>query len=109
MYQERVELTETDILEKEFKIDPSGYRMTEVDMFLDIIMKDYHTLKNIIKQLEKYNKKLEEDNKELRMELRNLKCGIEAAYTNDKEITNIDLLRRISQLEKIVLGKNNSN
>jgi len=34
-----------------------------------------------------------------------LKSSIEAAEIGEKEITNIDLLRRISQLEKIILGK----
>ena len=31
--------------------------------------------------------------------------SIEAARIGEKEITNVDLLRRISQLEKIILGK----
>ena len=45
------------------------------------------------------------ENQELRNEVRNLKSNIEAAKIGEKEITNVDLLRRISQLEKIILGK----
>ena len=37
----------------------------------------------------------------LKQEVRNLKSSIEAAKMGEKEITNVDLLRRISQLEKI--------
>ena len=107
MYQGRIELSANDILEKEFKIDPSGYRMKEVDQFLDTVIKDYNEFYTIIKTIEKERKQLLEENSELRQELRNLKSGIAAARGYDKELTNIDLLRRISQLEKIVLGKNN--
>ena len=107
MYQDKIQLTASDILEKDFKIDPSGYRMKEVDQFLDIIINDYNQFNLIIKNAEKEKKQLLEENSELRQELRNLKSGIAAARGNEKELTNIDLLRRISQLEKIVLGKNN--
>ncbi len=94
-----------DILEKEFKIDTRGYRLQEVDKFLDIIIKDYNEYNNIIKSLEKEKKALLEENHELKQEVRDLKSSIEAVKHGEKEITNVDLLRRISQLEKIILGK----
>ncbi|MBQ8193277.1 MAG: cell division regulator GpsB [Bacilli bacterium] len=105
MYKDRVTLTMQDILEKEFKIDARGYRLQEVDKFLDIIIKDYNEYNNIIRSLEKEKKVLIEENQVLRNEVRNLKSSIEAAKIGEKEITNVDLLRRISQLEKIILGK----
>ena len=105
MYQDKVNLTPQDILEKEFKIDARGYRLQEVDKFLDIIIKDYNEYNNIIRNLEKDKKLLIEENSVLRNEVRNLKSSIEAAKIGEKEITNVDLLRRISQLEKIILGK----
>ena len=94
-----------DILEKEFKIDTRGYRPQEVDSFLDVIMRDYNEYNNIIKALVKDNKSLMAENHTLKEEVRNLKSSIEAAKYGEKEITNVDLLRRISQLEKIILGK----
>lgn len=94
-----------DILEKEFKIDARGYRLQEVDKFLDIIIKDYNEYNNIVRSLEKDKKLLLEENQALRNEVRNLKSSIDAAKIGEKEITNVDLLRRISQLEKIILGK----
>lgn len=105
MYKDKIALTMQDILEKEFKIDARGYRLQEVDKFLDIIIKDYNEYNNIIRTLEKEKKILLEDNQALRNEVRNLKSSIEAAKIGEKEITNVDLLRRISQLEKIILGK----
>ena len=105
MYKDRITLTMQDILEKEFKIDARGYRLQDVDKFLDIIIKDYNEYNNIIRSLEKDKKMLIEENQALRNEVRNLKSSIEAAKIGEKEITNVDLLRRISQLEKIILGK----
>lgn len=105
MYRDRITLTMQDILEKEFKIDARGYRLQEVDKFLDIIIKDYNEYNNIIRSLEKDKKVLMDENTLLRNEVRNLKSSIEAAKIGEKEITNVDLLRRISQLEKIILGK----
>ena len=105
MYNDRITLTMQDILEKEFKIDARGYRLQEVDKFLDVIIKDYNEYNNIIKSLEKEKRELAQENTVLKNEVRNLKSSIEAARIGVKEITNVDLLRRISQLEKIILGK----
>ena len=105
MYNDRITLTMQDILEKEFKIDARGYRLQEVDKFLDVIIKEYNEYNNIIKSLEKEKRELAQENTVLKNEVRNLKSSIEAARIGEKEITNVDLLRRISQLEKIILGK----
>ena len=105
MYNDRITLTMQDILEKEFKIDARGYRPQEVDKFLDVIIKDYNEYNNIIRSLEKERKNLVDENTALKNEVRNLKSSIEAARIGEKEITNVDLLIRISQLEKIILGK----
>lgn len=102
---DRITLTMQDILEKEFKIDARGYRPQEVDKFLDIIIKDYNEYNNIIRNLEKEKRALVLENQNLKNEARNLRSSIEAARIGEKEITNVDLLRRISQLEKIILGK----
>lgn len=105
MNRDKISLTIQDILEKEFKIDARGYRLQEVDKFLDIIIRDYNEYNNMIRTLEKEKKALAQENQELKQEVRNLKSSIEAVKLDGKEITNVDLIRRISQLEKIVLGK----
>ena len=105
MDRDKIALTMQDILEKEFKIDTRGYRMQEVDQFLDIIIRDYNEYNNIIKQLSEENKRLIEENTSLKQEVRSLNSSIETVKGGEKEITNVDLLRRISNLEKIILGK----
>ena len=107
MYRDRVVLTSRDILEKEFKIDTRGYRPQEVDRFLDVIIKDYEEMHSIIHDLEKENKHLTEDNISLKQEVRKLKNKIEMLADNDGglNVSNADMLRRISKLEKIIYGK----
>ena len=44
----------------------------------------------------------------LKQEIRNLKTNIEIAKsggTGRREVTNLDIMKRLSQLEKIVYGK----
>ena len=108
MYNERMYLTAQDILEKEFKIDARGYRPQEVDKFLDMVIRDYTEYNSIIKKLEKDIKDLTGDNYKLKQEIRFLKEQIEIQNTSEnsnKTVTNVDLLKRISQLEKVVFGK----
>ena len=105
MDRDKIALTMQDILEKEFKVDARGYRMQEVDQFLDIIIRDYNEYNNIIKELNNQNKSLELENDDLKQEVRDLRSTMNSLKNSEKEITNVDLLRRISQLEKIILGK----
>ena len=105
MNQENIALTIQDILEKEFKIDTRGYRMQEVDQFLDIIIRDYNEFGNIIKDLQAEKRKLILENDDLKQEVRDLKSSLDTIKSEEKEVTNVDLLRRVSQLEKIILGK----
>lgn len=108
MYQERILLTVQDILEKEFKIDTRGYRPQEVDKFLDIIIRDYEEMTSIIKELEKDKKELVEDNLRLKQDIRNLRTKLEVIRDEGTEsggTSNADVLRRLSNLEKIIYGK----
>ena len=108
MYQDRIVLTGKDILEKDFKIDTRGYRPQEVDRFLDTIIKDYEEMHSIIQELSQDKKDLLEDNIRLKQEIRNLKTKVEILTEESSSGatgTNADLLRRISNLEKIIYGK----
>ena len=105
MKSDKIALTMKDILEKEFKIDARGYRMQEVDQFLDIIIRDYNEYNSIVKKLSEEVKNLTDENTSLKQEIRSLKSSIETAKGGEKEVTNVDLLKRISKLEKIILGK----
>jgi len=109
MYQDRILLTGKDILEKEFKIDTRGYRPQEVDKFLDIIIRDYEEFFAIIKDIENEKKDLIEDNIKLKQEIRNLRTKLsvlqEEGSSSNSGVSNSDLLRRLSNLEKIIYGK----
>lgn len=108
MYNDRLYLTPQDILEKEFKVDARGYRPQEVDKYLDMVIRDYTEYSNIVKKLEKDIKDLTEDNIKLKQEIRRLQSEI-ASSSNEapsRSANNVDLLKRISQLEKVVYGNN---
>ena len=108
MYNERIYLTPQNILEKEFKIDARGYRPQEVDKFLDMVIRDYAEYNSIIKKLDKDIRDLTEDNNKLKHEIRCLREELEiqsSSENHNRNITNVDLLKRISQLEKVVFGK----
>ena len=105
MYNDRIALTPQDIYEKEFKIDTRGYRLQEVDKYLDQIIKDYVEFTNIIRELKTEIKDLVQENKDLKHELRNLKANIDIVRKSEKEITNVDIIRRLSQLEKYIYEK----
>ena len=106
MVNDRIILTPQDILEKEFKVDARGYRAQEVDKFLDMIIKDYTEYNKVIKSLNREINTLTEENNSIRSELRKLK-ELESVAESDsrRSVNNVDLLKRISQLEKIVYGK----
>lgn len=107
MYSDKIYLTPQEILDKEFKIDARGYRPQEVDKYLDMVIRDYTEFINIIKRNEKEMKDLREDNSKLKAEIRSLREQLVAASSNEgnSSINNVDLLKRISQLEKVVFGK----
>lgn len=106
--QDKISLTPQDILEREFKIDTRGYRLKEVDQFLDQIIGDYEQFYAIIKSFEKEKEELLKEIMSLKRELRNVRMSIDIAKTSDKEVTNMDIIRRVSNLEKIVYGKSSA-
>ncbi len=109
MYQERILLTVQDILDKEFKIDTRGYRPQEVDKFLDVIIRDYEEMSSVIKELETEKKSLIEDNIRLKQEIRNMSTKLDVLKDSDlnesSNTNNADVLRRLSNLEKIIYGR----
>ncbi len=105
MISERIILSPEDIYEKEFKIDARGYRPQEVDKLLDDVIKDYGEFIKIIHAYEKEYQNLNKENKELKAEIRRLKDQIDEEGSGSKPVNNVDILRRLSQLEKYVYGK----
>ena len=108
MYNDKLYLTPQEIYEHDFKIDTRGYNPQEVDKYLDMIIRDYTEYNHIIKDLETKIEDLNSDNNTLKEEIRHLQDALvsanEASNKEPKNVTNIDLLKRISQLEKAVFG-----
>ncbi len=103
-----INLTIDAIYEKEFKVDTRGYRPQEVDKFLDLIMHDYQVYNNILKKNNEEIKALNEELLQYKQEVRRLKSILEASEDSKdgSSISNVDMLRRLSNLEKVVFGKN---
>ena len=110
IYQNKITLTPQEILEKDFKIDTRGYRLKEVDQFLDVIIGDYEQFFAIIDSLEKEKAELLREIMALKQDLRNAKMNVEIARknTDTTEVSNLDILRRLSQLEKEVYGRDDN-
>lgn len=108
MYQDRIMLTVKDIYDKDFKLDTRGYRPQEVDKFLDVVMRDYEEFIAINKELTNEIRELTNDNIKLKQEIRNLKTKLDIlkeSADSESGTNSVDVLRRLSNLEKIIYGK----
>ncbi len=108
MIQDRLNHTPQEILDKEFKIDTRGYRLKEVDQYLDEVIVDYETLLETIKKQEAEKEELLTEIMHLKQELRNVRMSVDIAKEENTEVTNVDILRRLSSLEKMVYGTRRS-
>ncbi len=111
MLSEKIVLSPEEIYEKEFKVDARGYRPQEVDNFLDLIIKDYSEFIKLIRGYERELQSMSDENSKLKQQIRKLQTELEAqeSSSGSSNINNVDLLRRISQLEKIVYSKMSNN
>lgn len=100
----KVVLSAEEILRRQFKVDARGYRMKEVDEFLDMIILDYETYENIIEKLIDKLNELEYDNETLKKQLVLLQTENQLAGGDQREQNNIDLFKRLAMLEKKVYG-----
>ena len=103
----KIQLNPTKILNKQFQVDFKGYSAAEVDHFLDIVINDYETFKNLlnlayerIETINEKNAKLQEQIKALEQELAMNRSQLSLA--EGASVSNVDILKRISALEKEV-------
>ena len=109
MNKNLVNLTPEKILYKEFKIDTRGYRLKEVDQFLDEIIADYQAFERIIADLQKEKEEQIDTILSLKQEIRDLKTSVEISKSSQNvndNVNNLDIMKRLSQLEKAVYGRN---
>ena len=107
MKNEEIVLTPDMLLNWDFKIDARGYRPQEVDKVLDTVINDYYAFNKKIKELEVQIGDMSSEILDLKYKLRTAKANMDIVKNSEKEVTNVDLLRRISQLEKIIYGDKN--
>jgi DivIVA domain-containing protein len=106
MLSNKVKLTAKDILEKEFKTSMRGYNQEEVDQFLDLIIKDYETFHQAIEELQKENLRLKKQLEKASKADAPAMSRFQAQPTSQPQpaVTNYDILKRLSNLEKHVFG-----
>ncbi len=100
-----VQLSADDIYSKQFKVDMKGYRPQEVDKFLDIVMHDYEVFTETLKKMSREKSELINETIALKQEIRNLREQLEALSSTEGTsdgTTTADVLKRLSNLEKIV-------
>ena len=93
----------------DFKVDTRGYRPQEVDKVLDMVISDYNAYNSMIREKDRQIDALNNQILELKQKLRNAKANMDIVKNSERQVTNVDLLRRISELEKIIYGRNNDN
>lgn len=106
-------LTSHQILAKKFTPDVKGYQPEEVDRFLDEILDDYHVLEAFLKNEYQTLAALQEQNQLFKQRCQEFEVTI--ALLQDKVRTyeskqtlpseNLELIRRISALEKALWQK----
>ena len=96
MIQDKINHLPQEVVDKEFKIDTRGYRVKEVDQYLDEMIEDMETCFDYIKKLEIEKEELLTEIMNLKRELRNTKMSIDIAKSGTSEVTNMDILRRVS-------------
>ena len=93
-----------DIFNKEFKVTMRGSDPDEVDEFLDNIMKDYETFNKEILALQEENDRLNAKINQLNKSQAVI-SKIQPESQKSQTVTNFDILKRLSNLEKEVFGK----
>ncbi|MCI5871617.1 cell division regulator GpsB [Streptococcus sp.] len=128
-----IKFSPKDIFEQDFKTSMRGYSKEEVDEFLDDVIRDYEAYEELVKTLREENSKLKEELKTRsvsastapsvspKVNFTQATSGSVGASTSTvmstpksetprpatatTAVTNFDILKRISRLEKEVFGK----
>lgn len=106
----KLNLSAKEILNIKFPNVPRGYDPLYVDEYLDKVIRDYKQVeanclmeKKEIDNLENRIEELEKQNNTLEIELNKYKARLKDIRDNDNvTVDNIDLVKRINQLEKFL-------
>jgi DivIVA domain-containing protein len=106
----KLNLSPQAIVDKEFDIDFKGYNPDQVDMMLDQIIKDYQSYERYASELQSKIDELEKTNASLRAKLIEVEGKVKAQEEVDplsQGASNVDILKRLSRLEKQVFEDKN--
>ena len=104
---DNIKFTPQDILHKQFKERNigKGYDEADVDSFLDDVIKDYDTFNKKVDRLNSENERLRAKVDELNRQVEvGSSMNNEAASQPVSNATNMDILKRLSNLERRVFG-----
>lgn len=99
---ENIKLTPKDIVNKHFKPKMRGYDPADVDEFLDDVIQDYEMYAKENQRLQAENDRLVSKVDELTKQVAVGKSG--QTSRPDSNTTNMDILKRLSNLERHVFG-----
>lgn len=94
-------LTQKEIVEKDFNTKLRGYNPQEVDEFLDLVIQDYKSYQDEIEDLKEQVENLVE---ELDANSKHSEVRAQNQNVNQSSVTNFDILKRLSNLERHVFG-----
>ncbi|AKX34432.1 DivIVA domain-containing protein [Spiroplasma litorale] len=100
-----LKLSKVDIYEKDFEVEYKGYKVEEVDSFLDIVYEDYKYFEESEGKYLKKLKELEDKNKKLIKEIEEKGALLKHSEEELEKLTrsgvnNSAIIKRISNLEK---------
>ncbi|APS41828.1 MULTISPECIES: cell division regulator GpsB [Weissella] len=105
---ENVQHTREEILNKDFKKTRigTGYDITDVDAYLDEIISDYQAFQTNISELNNQNQKLKDQVAELTKQVSAAPTTSSTPKASPAPAvnTNMDILKRLSNLERRVFG-----
>lgn len=101
----KIQYSPKEILDKSFKTKVRGYDQDEVDEFLDGIIRDYESYTAEIDRLNEENARLFSRVDELTKQLSVSKnVTAQTPQKPSTNVTNYDILKRLSNLERHVFG-----
>lgn len=104
---EKINFTPKDIVNKHFRPKMRGYDPADVDEFLDDVIKDYETYSKENQRLQLENDRLVSKVDELTKQLSVSSEGQVSQPVSN--VTNMDILKRLSNLERHVFGAQLNN
>ena len=109
--EKKVMLSPKKIIAKEFKVDFKGYNADDVDHFLDMVVNDYEAFAAMLNA--SYDKVDQLEARLSEQKIKIAKLEREKALQDDNIhameenlSTNVDILKRLSLLEKVVFNQN---